>query len=295
MNKGSSLLSKLTAVRQANLIEERNQRMGKERPRTLEERLRRAEAELQEQKTLLAKARADRGRFLSAVAHEMRTPLNSVMMLADLLGETAGFGVKELGYTKKIREAVSDVLELLTQVLELSKLESGATKAAPSELSLTGFLEELEEYLQARASEVGVALTLEFARDLQDRVSVDRAVLQRTLVLLLNVVLESAHRAEKSIGIRVLTTHDSSGGDCTDIEIHGSGFEIPASGPESLFVPFLVPSSLTRRASGGLSLTLPICRQCMIIQKGDLFLREDSNGAVFVLRLPGSSATNRPE
>jgi signal transduction histidine kinase len=254
---------------------------------TLEESLALATHRLREQDAELLRLKQEQARFHSAMTHELRTPLNSVLILSELLIEEASLAPRERGYARNIRNAISDVLDLLGQVLELVKLEARAVEPLPAATSLRDLIDELEQDLQRRAAEAGAALTIELADGLPAEARLDGDRLEATLSRLLDFLLASRTKRRIDVRLQQRSGADPDGARMLAIEIHDPAFAVPAAGPEALFEPFRSADTQTRRAFGGIGLTLSICRQSARLLGGELSVSAaPRRGAVFLLQLP---------
>ncbi len=214
--------------------------------------------------------------FLRKIAHEMRTPLGSMLMLAELLADNAAgrLGEREIGYARKIQRAGSEIRRLLEAVLDLSRIETGAVTAHHAEVPVDELVKELWRVAGERSIELDVAL----ADDLPTTLATDRLQLER----LLGHLLDHAARAGGPVGVRLVA-----GGAFEIMASHG-GAPIPEDQRATVFEPFQVGQR------GAAALNLPIAKALAGLLEGQLELSSEGGGDTFVLSLPIAHVGARP-
>ena len=207
--------------------------------------------------------------FLRKMAHEMRTPLASMLMLAELLADNAAgrLGDREVGYARKIQRAGSEIRKLLEAVLDLTRIETGAIAAHRAEVPAT----EVVEGLWRIAGEQSVELDVALSDDLPATLATDRLQLER----LLGHLLAHAASAGGAVGARL-----AAAGDAVEIKVGHSGTPIPEDQRAAAFEPFQPGQR------GASALALPIARALAELLGGDLELRSEGGADVFALVLP---------
>ena len=209
--------------------------------------------------------------FLRKMAHEMRTPLGSMLMLAELLADNAAgrLGEREIGYARKMQQAGSEISNLLAAVLDLSRIETGAFTAEPRRVEITDLATELREL----AADKELSIDVEIADGSPETLDTDRPQLKRLVGALLDHC--SRHPRDVEIGLRLAPVGD--GG--VAIELRHGGAPVPEDARESMFEPFQPGQR------GAAALTLPIARALAGLLGGRLELAHD--GTAFQLTLPG--------
>ncbi len=207
--------------------------------------------------------------FLRKMAHEMRTPLGSMLMLAELLADNAAgrLGEREIGYARKIQRAGSEIRDLLTAVLDLSRIETGAVavdaaEVAPAELA-AGLTEDFRQ----------VELRVTVAAELPGALRTDRLQLTRLLRCLLT---DASGAGAAHVDLRFAAAGD--GG--VEIALSHDGAAIPEDRQGAAFEPF--PPG--KRGSAGLALAT--ARALTRLLGGSLELSRGAGGDTFVLTLP---------
>jgi signal transduction histidine kinase/FixJ family two-component response regulator/HAMP domain-containing protein len=233
--------------------------------------------------------RADRLKteFLANMSHELRTPLNAVIGFSQLL-EQQYFGElndKQLEYIHEIEGAGGHLLDLINDILDLSKIEAGRMELELEHLELAELLESCARLVRERAVRAGLDLTLEVVPGLS--VSGDKRKLKQVIVNLLS----NAVKFTPSGGRVTLKAHPlRRGADVRDgdieISVEDTGIGIPLEDQERLFTPFTqVDGSLARRHEGT-GLGLALSKRLTELHGGVIEVRSTpGQGSTFSLRL----------
>src|SRR5438094_8598565 len=125
-----------------------------------------ARAALQERAEQLALSSKYKSEFLANMSHELRTPLNSLLILAKLLSENAEGNLtdKQIEFAQTIHQSGADLLELINDILDLSKVEAGKMDVQASDVALSNIRDYVERTFRPLAAEKGLDLTVEIAR-----------------------------------------------------------------------------------------------------------------------------------
>ena len=233
--------------------------------------------------------RADRLKteFLANMSHELRTPLNAVIGFSQLL-EQQYFGElndKQLEYVHEIEGAGGHLLDLINDILDLSKIEAGRMELELEVLNLEDLLESCARLVRERAVRAGLDLTLEVVPGLS--VSGDKRKLKQVIVNLLS----NAVKFTPSGGRVTLKAHplrrgaDVRDGD-VEISVEDTGIGIPLEDQDRLFTPFTqVDGSLARRHEGT-GLGLALSKRLTELHGGVIEVRSTpGQGSTFSLRL----------
>jgi len=245
-------------------------------------------ASLREQELAAQAANRAKSTFLATMSHEIRTPLNAVLGHAELLG-ARDLSSDDLGRVREIRRAGSLLLDLLNDVLDLSRIESGEPTLAPRAVRLQPLLESVVHPLVAPAAERKVAVSLSVDAALPDRIVVDPLRLRQ-------VVLNLVGNAIKfTPGGRVDVTATSDDG-CLVLEVADTGVGIPVAWQAQVFERFKQADAGRDRAFGGSGLGLAIARGLVERMGGELELVRSAvgEGSTFALRLPLVTAASTP-
>ena len=220
-------------------------------------------------------------RFLSAFTHELRTPLASLRMLAELLaGMPQGLpGAQERRYAENIQEVVQDIQGLLSDVAELARLMAGRVQVRPSDVVLTTVVEQVREAARPRAWELGIAMTDSLDPALPRFFRADPDLLRQALTLLLGAAVS---QAESEVFFRL----DFDDGDLR-VVISSDGPAFPEAAADTLFEPFDDGARAVRQR-GGRCLALPLAKEMARTLGGMLQAGNRGGRPTFDLALPAS-------
>ena len=229
--------------------------------------------------------------FCSRAAHELRTPLSSILMLAEMLAESPSgdLGERERGQARKVRQATTDVLGLLAEFSELAKIEGERLQVEVHDVALAELARQLEKDFRPLAQEKGLAFEVEVAEDVPASIRSDRRCLEKIVRSLLTNAFDSTREG----GVEVRVTRQVA------IVVSDSGESVPEEQWETFFEPLRHANARTRREHGGQGLSLAIAEALARLLGGELTLTgREGGGSVFTLRIraarqPGS-ATRRP-
>lgn len=222
-------------------------------------------------------------RFLSDFTHELRTPIASLRMLADLLTEApqGHLGEKEKRYAENIREVVQDIQGLVGDAAELSQLLGGGAQIRVEEVSLRLLVDQAEETVRPQAWERGIALTDSIDPALPRHVRTDPDRLRRILVLTLGAAVS---HAESEVFFRL----DLEEGNLRAL-ISSNGEPFPDSDSEDAFEPFRAGVRAVARRRGGRSLALPLANELARALGGTLRAGNRGGRPTLELALPAGS------
>ena len=199
---------------------------------------------------------ADRAKsdFLAVMSHEIRTPMNSVIGFTSLL-RTTELTEEQAHFTKMIETSGEGLLEIINDVLDISKIEAGRLELSFEGVDPTLLAHEVMAMMHSRADEKKVALNLEISGELPALVRTDRARLRQILINLLGNALKFT--AEGSVTLEAAYTNDSR----LEFRVQDTGIGIPEERIDRLFKPFSQVDSSTTRNYGGTGLGLAICKR----------------------------------
>ncbi len=248
----------------------RSVRQAIERGRLQDERRVREEAE--------ATVRAQRA-FVATMSHEVRTPLNAILGVSELLAQTA-LAPDQRKYVEIARRCGRALKTLLDNALELSRLES-ARASRPHELfDLESVVDECLDTFSFAAHEKGIALVANLADDAIGTVTGDEVCLRQILFNLVGNAVKFTERGRVVMSVRP-------SGERIEIEIADTGIGIPHDRQAAVFERFVQAESGTTRRFGGSGLGLALCREMAVAVGGEIsFESEPGEGTVFRVVLP---------
>jgi signal transduction histidine kinase/ActR/RegA family two-component response regulator len=252
-----------------------------------------------EAETRVAWARADesnrlKSEFLASMSHELRTPLNAIIGFSDLLAEKTGdsFSDRHRRYLDHVRNAARHLLELINDILDLSKIEADKLELHPEAFGLMSALSELVASAQPLADTKKI--------ELANLVSVDADILAdrvRFKQILYNLVSNAIKFTPEGgrvwIEVRMLP-------DSVELTVGDTGIGIPAEQHQAIFESFRQLSSTTKGVREGTGLGLAITRKLVELQGGKIQVQsEPGKGSRFSFTIPKAdastlSASNKP-
>jgi signal transduction histidine kinase/CheY-like chemotaxis protein/methyl-accepting chemotaxis protein len=244
--------------------------------------------------------------FLANMSHELRTPLNSLLILAQLLAnnKAGNLSDKQVEYAKTIHSAGSDLLTLINEILDLSKVEAGKIEVNAEEISLTDLVETVEQKFRLMASEKGLAFQISLADELPPVLNTDGLRLKQIINNLLSnafkftekgeIQLEITSKSPESpFAIAGIPTFEKGLGNFMAFSVSDTGIGIPKDKQQVIFEAFQQVDGSTSRRFGGTGLGLSISRQLARLLGGELQLHsEEGKGSTFTLYLPQTRPRN---
>ena len=231
--------------------------------------------------------------FLANMSHELRTPLNSLLILAHLLSENSdgNLTAKQVEYSRTIHAAGSDLLELINEILDLAKIESGTISVDLETLQFTDLQQFLERTFQQVAQNAGLDFRVELAPALPPAMLTDPKRLQQILKNLLSNAFKFTEQGSVTIRIAPISDRPTV---LTDSQTALLAFAVTDTGvgiaPEKqavVFEAFQQADGTTSRKYGGTGLGLSISRELAQLLGGRIELTsQPGQGSTFTLVLP---------
>jgi signal transduction histidine kinase/CheY-like chemotaxis protein len=257
-------------------------------------------AEIDERASQLRRAGELKTRFFSQMSHEFRTPLNSILALTDmLLDETDGPLVSEQRrQVGLIRDGVSDLLELVGDLLDLAKMEAGKTPLNIASFGVSTLFGALRGMIRPLLGNAAVALELDDASGLPPLVT-DEAKITQILRNFLSNAVKFTERGAISVSARLVAPGDFVTGVAVDEEnvlfaVADTGIGIAPPDQSAIFEEFQQVENRLQRRSRGTGLGLPLCRRLAGLLGGRVWVESElGQGATFYLLVPRVHETAR--
>ncbi len=243
----------------------------------------RAEEDLQRAKESAESANRAKSEFLTTVSHEMRTPMNAILGVADLLSESSLLE-KQREYVCILQKTGANLLDLINNILDLSKVESGHFELEAIDFDLRPLLEKIIEMMDSRARNHGLQLVLEVLPGVPLELVGDENRLRQILVNLVGNALKFTERG--SVTLRV---EPDPGGEAGWLRFNvvDTGIGIAAEKMEMIFDRFTQADSSITRKYGGTGLGLAISRGLVEPMGGRIgCTSEPGKGSTFFLAAP---------
>ena len=258
----------------------------------------RAREEIEERARQLALASQYKSQFLANMSHELRTPLNSLLILARLLAQNPGrnLTVKQVEYANVIHSAGSDLLQLINDILDLSKVEAGRMDVRAERFALAALLEDIQATFRPLTAEKGLDFEVRVAGSAPDELVTDRQRLRQVLGNLVSNAVKFTERGQVTLRV--------TGGGQGHVDEEGSGdstwaaFSVTDTGigiaPENLaaiFGAFQQGDGTLSRRYGGTGLGLSIASEVSALLGGSISATSDlGHGSTFTLTVPAELA-----
>lgn len=270
-------------------LEERN-RLAEQKSKELEQ----IRVELEEYTEQLEQSSQYKSNFLANMSHELRTPLNSMLILSQLLSENANLSDEEKQYAHVIHSAGNDLLNLINDILDLSKVEAGKIDIVPEEMSVADLPVTMQYQFGQVAEQKGIAFHVKADPDAPAIFWTDERRLHQILRNLLSNAFKFTESGSVTLSIGIADAQRAAkllpvrrNGAILAISVADTGIGIPENKRETIFEAFQQADGTTSRKYGGTGLGLSICREFAKLLGGMIELEsEEGKGSVFTVYLP---------
>lgn len=252
-----------------------------------------AQEQLRERALELERASRYKSEFLANMSHELRTPLNSSLILAKLLGDNAGGNLTEeqVRFAQTIYSAGNDLLNLINDILDISKVEAGKLELVPEDIPLRRAIEGMARTFEPLARQKKLEFVVNVEPGVPMAIHTDRQRLDQILKNLLSNAVKFTDSG------RVSLTVSANADGWVQFAVQDSGIGIAPEQQEKIFDAFHQADGSTARKYGGTGLGLSISRDLTALLGGTLTLASTpGEGSTFTLSLPrnGNVAATPP-
>ncbi|MEN9864450.1 MAG: hypothetical protein RL748_40, partial [Pseudomonadota bacterium] len=258
----------------------------------LEER----EAELKQSRDKAVNMALMKAQFAATVSHEVRTPLNGVVGMLDML--------KEMNLTKRQQECVDvawnssrTLIELINNILDFSKMEAGKLELEEIDFDLRKLMEEVIDLIAKHAQQKGLELGYLISPDVPAQIKGDSLRLRQILINLIGNAVKFTEHGEVAVRISCATDNDSAFR--LHFEVSDTGIGMNHDAVQHVFESFAQADPSTTRKYGGTGLGLAICKQLVGLLGGEIGVASQlGKGTTFFFTIrckPGEAKPNRPE
>ncbi|MES3001874.1 MAG: HAMP domain-containing protein, partial [Pseudomonadota bacterium] len=255
-----------------------------------------ARGALEEKAKELALTSKYKSEFLANMSHELRTPLNSILILSQQLAENAGGNLapKQIEFSRNINSSGSDLLHLINDILDLSKIESGTVTVEIEEVTFNGLRDNIDRNFRHVAEAKNLPFHIYFNENLPRAMDSDPKRLQQVLKNLLSNAVKFTSQGHVEVRVGLVTEgwsadHPSlsQAPHVVAFAVEDTGIGVPPEKQRLIFEAFQQADAGTSRKYGGTGLGLAISRELAALLGGEIRLTSvHGKGSVFTLFLP---------
>jgi len=274
----------------AELLEAQNQEVARKN-----QQVERARQSLEEKAEQLALSSKYKSEFLANMSHELRTPLNSLLILARLLADNSlnNLTDKQVEYSQTIYSAGTDLLELINDILDLAKIESGTMSLDIEQIVLADLETSLEQTFRQVAQNKELSFTIQLDDKLPPTIYNDSKRLQQILKNLLSNAFKFTQQGGVKLQIDIATEAGEVDNPMIAFAVSDTGIGILAEKQKIIFEAFQQADGTTSRKYGGTGLGLSISRELAQLLGGRIELvSQPGQGSIFTLYLPRRQEKN---
>ncbi|MEH2273573.1 MAG: response regulator [Nostoc sp.] len=274
----------------AELLEVQNREVARKN-----QEVERARQSLEEKAEQLALSSKYKSEFLANMSHELRTPLNSLLILARLLADNSlsNLTEKQVEYSRTIYSAGTDLLELINDILDLAKIESGTMVLDIEQIAFADLETSIEHTFRQVAHNKQLSFTIELDKKLPPTISNDSKRLQQVLKNLLANAFKFTEKGGVKLQISMSSEADQFHNPMIAFAVSDTGIGIAVEKQKIVFEAFQQADGTTSRKYGGTGLGLSISRELAQLLGGRIELvSQPGQGSTFTLYLPKRQENN---
>lgn len=251
------------------LLEERNQQI---RERNTEVQLKSRELE---------ESSKYKSEFLANMSHELRTPLNSILLLSKLMADHPSLEKEYAGYADVIHNSGQGLLQLIDEILDLSKIEAGKMEMDVTQVSIRELTKNLEALFIPQINAKSLQLKIDIDKNIINEIYTDQVKLEQILKNLLSNAIKFTNTGK--IGLHI---YENVNGELS-FAVSDEGIGIPAEKQSLIFEAFQQADGSTKRMFGGTGLGLSISKHLATLLSGNIFVKsEEGKGSLFTITIP---------
>lgn len=245
------------------------------------------EAELQASKQRAEAANIVKSEFIANMSHEIRTPMHAILGYADLIQETVQ-DEQIITYLNSIKKTGNILMNLISDILDLSKIESGRIELQMAQVDIRQLFNDIREVFLLKAKEKDLDFKLQLSDEIPDLLLMDEMRIRQILFNLVGNAVKytdkgwvkvSAHIRKKNVRKKTLNLV---------FVVEDTGIGIPEDQQQLIFEPFRQKEGQSNKKYGGTGLGLPISRKLIHIMGGTITLKSKYHvGSTFTVEIPG--------
>jgi PAS domain S-box-containing protein len=228
-----------------------------------------AEAEIIKAKNIAEQAQLAEQRFLANISHEIRTPMNAIMGMASLMHNTS-LSAKQLEYLQNVEIASDDLMRLISDVLDSSKMEAGELKLYEQEFNLFEILFDLQQRFSVKLGTKNIQMVMDVDLDIANNLLGDAVRLNQILTNLFEYAARFTEQGE--IGIKIILKAERDNLYDLEFQVFDTGIGMPQKEVEIIFNHFKQADQRIYRKFGSSVLGLSVAKKLIELQKGKIWV-----------------------